>query len=126
VTEYLDLADVLKIHADLHGDNCARDIGLVESAVARPQAIFLGEDAYPTLAEKAAALLHSLVCNHPFTDANHRTVWRSAWSFLDLNGQPLAKDYDVDAALAFMLSVTNAMAVSEIAATLMQFGDGAG
>lgn len=90
---------------------------------APPQTTLFGEDAYSTLAEKAAALLHSLVCNHAFTDANHRTAWWSAWTFLELNGIALADDYDVDEAEAFMLGVENATTVAQIAATLMTFSE---
>ncbi|WP_155769446.1 Fic family protein [Mycobacterium asiaticum] len=53
----------------------ASGLGLLESAVLRPQATTFGDDAYPTTHEKAAALLHSLTRNHPFVDGNKRTAW---------------------------------------------------
>lgn len=62
------------------------DFALLESAVLRPQATAFGEDAYATLHEKAAALLHSLACNHPFVDGNKRTALAATAVFYQLNG----------------------------------------
>lgn len=72
------------------------DEGLLQSAVARPQASAFGDDAYPTLWDKGAALLHSLARNDAFVDGNKRTAWVSAWGFLRLNGIDLADVYDID------------------------------
>ena len=72
------------------------DEGMLQSAVARPTASVFGEDAYPTLEDKAAALLHSLARNHAFVDGNKRTAWAAAWAFLRLNGIDLPDVYDVD------------------------------
>jgi len=83
------------------------DEGLLQSAVARPQASAFGEDAYPTLWDKGAALLHSLVRNHAFVDGNKRTAWVSAWAFLRLNGIDLADVYDID--FAEQLVITAAL-----------------
>ena len=63
-----------------------RDIGGLKSALARPQTTVFGNDAYPTSIEKASAMLHSLVLNHPFHDANKRTAFLAASLFLHLNG----------------------------------------
>ena len=71
------------------GSGGLRDPGLLESAVARPQASFDGEDLYPALWLKAAALMHSLVKNHPFVDGNKRTAVTATGIFLGLNGHPL-------------------------------------
>lgn len=60
--------------------------GKLEAAVQRPQASAFGEDAYPTLAEKAAALLESLAIGHPFVDGNKRIAFTAADTFLRLNG----------------------------------------
>lgn len=68
------------------GSHGLRDIGLLESAVARPQASFGGQNLYPTLFLKAGALVHSLLRNHPFVDGNKRTAIYSAMTFLELNG----------------------------------------
>jgi death-on-curing protein len=76
VTEYLSVRQVLRIHAlqiEVFGGSAeVRDRGALEAAVARPQTTFDGEDLYRDLADKAAALLHSLVQNHPFIDGNQR------------------------------------------------------
>lgn len=63
-----------------------RDVGLLDSAVARPRSSAFGEDAYPTIGLKAAALLHSLVNNHALVDGNKRIAWLATVVFLDLNG----------------------------------------
>lgn len=68
------------------GSHGLRDLGLLESAAARPRAGFGGEDAYPDLFGKAAALAQSLAQNHPFVDGNKRTAVASAGVFLELNG----------------------------------------
>jgi len=99
---YLTVAEVLEINAQVMGSKpVLRDRGLLESAVARPQASALGTDAYPDLAAKAAALLHSLVLNHPFVDGNKRTAVLATLVFLDLNGY--AVQWDQREALDFML-----------------------
>ncbi|MBW1812061.1 MAG: type II toxin-antitoxin system death-on-curing family toxin [Deltaproteobacteria bacterium] len=72
---YLTIEEVLEINAEVMGGRHAlRDRGLLDSAVARPQASAFGADAYLDLASKAAALLHSLVLNHAFVDGNKRTA----------------------------------------------------
>lgn len=70
-----------------------RDEGLLESAVYRPQASFGGQDLYPDLFSKAAALGHSLISNHPFVDGNKRVGFEAMQLMLRLNG------YDVHASL---------------------------
>lgn len=71
-----------------------RDAGAVESAIAQPQMTFGGEDLYPTLAEKAAALAFSLVKNHAFLDANKRVGHAAMETFLVMNGHMLVADVD--------------------------------
>ena len=63
-----------------------RDFGLLESALAQPQATFGGELLRPTLAEQAAAYLYHLAKNHPFIDSNKRTAFAMAEAFLIVNG----------------------------------------
>ena len=87
--EYLTLEDLLDLTRDL-GAGPVRDVGLLEAAVGRAQASAFGEDAYPTLSEKAAALLHSVVCHHALVDGNKRLGWLAAVVFLDLNGLTVA------------------------------------
>lgn len=85
--EYLDLDDLLGLSVALLGDPPpVRDLGLLAAAAARPQASAFGDDAYPDVWSKAAALLHSVVKNHPLVDGNKRLGWLSCAVFLDLNG----------------------------------------
>jgi death-on-curing protein len=63
-----------------------RDRGALESALARPAATFGGEDLYPDIADKAAALMHSLALNHPFVDGNKRVAAFGAIVFAESNG----------------------------------------
>lgn len=104
---YLTTAQVLFIHARLIAETGGapgiRDLGLLESAVARPQATFDGEDLYPDLVTKAAALMASLVGNHPFVDGNKRVGITAAAIFLQRNGQRLTATNE--AVEAFTLSV---------------------
>lgn len=67
-----------------------REEGLLRSALARPGATFGGQDLYPTLFEKAAALGESLLRNHPFVDGNKRVAWECMDLVLDLNGYRLS------------------------------------
>ena len=86
-TEYLDLDDLVELARELLGDPPPiRDIGLLGSAAARPQATAFGADAYPDLITKAAALLQSIVNNHALVDGNKRLGWLSTAVFLELNG----------------------------------------
>ena len=92
--EYLTVAEVLLLHARLiqltGGSSGVRDMGLLESALYRPQATFGQEELYPDLWSKAAALMQSLIQNHPFVDGNKRTGLTATGIFLELNGQVLA------------------------------------
>jgi len=91
---YLNAGQVLFIHSRLidetGGMHVIRDLGLLESAVARPQAVFSKEELYPTIFHKAAALAESLVKNHPFIDGNKRTAITATALFLQINGYILA------------------------------------
>ena len=85
--DYLDLDDLIDLARALLGDPPPiRDIGLLGSAVARPQTTVFGEDAYPDILTKAAALLQSIVNNHALVDGNKRLGWLAAAVFLELNG----------------------------------------
>ena len=91
--EYLTVTEVLLVHARLiqqtGGHRGVRDIGLLESALARPQATFGQNDLYPDLWIKAAVLMHSLLQNHPFIDGNKRVALTATAIFLELNGYML-------------------------------------
>lgn len=110
MTRYLTLDDVVAIH-QLYGDG-TRDLGLVEAAVARPQASAFLDDAYPTLALKAAALLHGLAKNHGFIDGNKRTAWIATVTFLYLNGFEVVVA-DQDDVVDLVLRVARAETSSE-------------
>ena len=101
---YLDLDDLLHIGRRTLGAVEVRDIGLLESALARPQASAFGDDAYPGLLEKAAALLHSLARNHALVDGNRRLALAGTLAFLGMNGRRLTLDnngaYDLVIAVA--------------------------
>ncbi len=87
---YLTLDEVLAIHhkevEKFGGSHGVRDLNLLDSAIHRPQSSFMGEDLYPSLFHKAAALMHSILLNHPFIDANKRTATVSMAYFLHLSG----------------------------------------
>ena len=102
-TDFLQLADLLAIAQGILGDPGVRDMGLLESAVNRPQSSAFGEFAYPTLTEQAAALMHSIARFHPLVDGNKRLAWSATRAFLMLNGRDLT--YTVDQAESFVLSV---------------------
>ncbi|MCX6449945.1 MAG: type II toxin-antitoxin system death-on-curing family toxin [Actinobacteria bacterium] len=83
--DYLELADILKLGREIIADFRVREIGLLESAVARPKTSVFGEDAYLTFAEKTAALLHSIARNHALIDGNKRLAWSAARLFCLMN-----------------------------------------
>jgi death-on-curing protein len=85
--EYLDIDDLIELARTLLGDPPPiRDVGLLGSAAARPQATAFGHDAYPDVVTKAAALLQSIVNNHALVDGNKRLGWLAPAVFLELNG----------------------------------------
>lgn len=94
-----------------------RDVGLLEAACARPRASAFGVPAYVSVAEKAAALLHSLVRNHGLVDGNKRLGWLAAAVFLTINGRP--PEATDDAVFDLVMSVAEGdLEVEEIAAAV--------
>lgn len=95
---FLTLVEVLELHRRVieqsGGALGIRDIGLLESAIAQPQMTFGGEDLYPSLLEKAAALGFSIIMNHPFVDGNKRTGHAATETFLVLNGMEINTSVD--------------------------------
>jgi death-on-curing protein len=91
---HLDLDDLLHVARRTLGDVDFRDIGLLESAAARPRSTAFGEDAYPSVHDKAAALLHSVARNHPLVDGNKRLSLASTIAFYGLNGMRLTLSND--------------------------------
>ena len=92
---HLTIDEALHIARRTLGDGVAlRDVGLLEAAVARPAASVGGRDAYPTLVEKAAALVHSVVRNHALVDGNKRLCLMLLIVFLGVNGRRLTASND--------------------------------
>ena len=91
------------IHKILQGKQKVRDMDLLEAAAGRPMQTVFGEDAYPTVQKKAAALLHSLARNHPFADGNKRTATIGTIFMLQVNG--LRVDWNPEEALQQILQV---------------------
>lgn len=114
---YLDLEDLLHLTRKL-GAGPVRDAGLLDGAAARPQASILGEDAYPDLVTKAAALLHSICRSHALVDGNKRLAWLAALVFLDLNGVDVDMEDDDDAFGLVMAVADGSADVPDIAAIL--------
>lgn len=108
MTDFLSTEDVLSLHADqvdlYGGSHGVRDAGLLESAVAQPQAAFGGEYLHGDIFAMAAAYLFHIVQNHPFFDGNKRTGTVAALVFLDLNGieidAPKGSLYDLTLSVA--------------------------
>jgi death-on-curing protein len=95
---YLSLEEVITLHAlvinQSGGITGVRDRGALESAVAQPEMTFVEVDLYPTIAEKAAALGHSLIQNHPFLDGNKRVGHAAIEVFLMFNGYEINAPVD--------------------------------
>jgi death-on-curing protein len=97
--DFLSLDDLLDIAAGVIGGVAVRDLGLLASAAARPRMVAFGEDAYPSFAEKAAALMHSIARNHALVDGNKRLAWAATRVFCLMNGRDLALGVDEAEAL---------------------------
>lgn len=121
--KYVSLEEVLAIHDDLieqyGGSFGVRDLGLIQSAIARPQATFGGYDLYKTVFDKVAAFFHSLIFNHAFADGNKRTAITTAARFLYINGYELVASKNEF--VKFPLNVeNNHLTLKKIAAWLKQ------
>jgi len=119
--KYVTPQQVLAIHDQMvkrfGGSSGIRDVGLVESAVARPMATFDGVDLYNNIFDKAAALLQSLLKNHPFVDGNKRTALSSAGIFLKMNGYILKNYHEEE--IEFGVNVDNKhLSIEDISAWL--------
>jgi death-on-curing protein len=91
-----------------------KDIGLLDSALARPKTSLFGEDAYKTLELKGAALMHSIFKNHPMIDGNKRSSWIALNSFFEINGKTI--NADTEDAFEFVLAVaTDAINLEQMA-----------
>ncbi len=116
---YLTLPELLHIARRVLGsDPSVRDIGLLESAVARPQATAFGADAYLDLDSKAAALLHSLARNHALVDGNKRLALAAVIAFYGVNGRRLTLTNDDAYDLVIDVATGHLDSVGEIARRL--------
>jgi len=116
--DYLTLEDLL-LFTKLLGAGPVRDVGLLESAVARPRTSLFGEDAYVSVEAKAAALLHSICKNHALVDGNERLALLTTITFLRMNGR--RAEFTQDEAFELVISVAEGRAdVAGIADVLAQ------
>lgn len=121
--EFLDLDDVLALARRLLGDPPpVRDVGLLGSAIARPQTTIGGADAYETIWLKAAALLQSLVNNHGLVDGNKRIGWLATAVFLEINHASVARASN-DAVYELVMEVAASSPPQRIAAALEGLAD---
>ncbi len=117
--EFLTAEDLLVVVEALMGTRLVvADFGLLESAAARPQASLYGDDAYPDLARKAAALLLSLVTNHPLVDGNKRLGLAAMVLFYAMNGIRLDSTQDQRVDLVMAVAEGSLCRVDEVAAVL--------
>ena len=124
--EYLDVDDLIQLATELLGDPPpVRDAGLLGSAAARPMTTVGGQEAYPDLLTKAAALLQSLVKNHPLVDGNKRLGWLATATFLELNGVRASRIANDDVYDFVMDVAAGSQDIEEIAATLRRLSKAA-
>ena len=116
MTIYLTSKDLLWL-VDFLVVGPVRDVGLIESTAQRPATDVMGHEPYPTIADKAAALLHSLVSNHPLGDGNKRLAWAATVIFLDINGYTVVMDDDTAYELVIG-AAAGELVVAEIARVL--------
>ena len=123
--EYLETEDLLLLATMLLGDPPPiRDLGLLGSAAARPQTTVFGTDAYADVWAKAAALLQSIVKNHPLVDGNKRLGWLATAVFLELNGVAVAGASNDDVYELVVGVAAGHHSVEEVAALLQEVARG--
>ena len=105
---FLTVGELLALHRLVvkrsGGADGIRDLGALQSAVAQPRAAFSGQDLYPSITEKAAALAFSLIMNHPFVDGNKRVGHAAMEVFLYLNGYEIKATVDEQEAIVLSLA----------------------
>ncbi len=122
---YLSLDDLLRIaRAAIAAEVVVRDAGLLESALARPRTTVFGDDAYPGLHLKAAALLHSLARNHPLLDGNKRLAWAATAVFLGINGHRVVAGQDEVVDLVIAVAAGSLQDLEKIAEELAGWSPG--
>lgn len=116
---YLTLPELLHVAGRVLGpDYSVRDYGLLEAALARPQATAFGKDAYPDLDAKVAALVHSIARNHALIDGNKRLALAAAIAFYGINGRRLTLTNDAAYDLIMRVASGRLDTAEEIAAIL--------
>jgi death-on-curing protein len=116
---FLEIEDLLHIARRALGTAPeVRDQGLLESALARPRATAFGDDAYTSIHEKAAALLHSIACNHGLVDGNKRLALAATLAFLGMNGLRVTLTNDEAYRLVMGVAGGELADVADIAAVL--------
>ncbi len=122
MTRRLTLEQALRLaRVAVGGAVQVRDLGLLDAALHRPHATMFGQDLYPDLCDKAAALLHALVRNHPLVDGNKRLGWLSAYVFCAKNGLRLDPSDDDAYDLVLEIAAGRLDEVADIAAVLRSF-----
>lgn len=119
--QYMTVSDIYNINFTVTGgETFVRDIHLLESAVKRPAIVVFGQEQFPTLVDKAAALMHSLAAHHLFADGNKRTAMMATRVFLERNG--CAVTWDEDDLEAYLLEVAQSQhAVEDVAGWLREY-----
>jgi death on curing protein len=122
VTRYLTTEQALRIaRRAIDGPVQVRDLGLLDAAINRPRASVLGQDAYPDVMTKAAALLHSLARSHPLVDGNKRLAWLATYVFCAKNGLELDPPDDDAYELVLDVAAGDTDDVAEIASALQRW-----
>ena len=116
--EFLSLEDLLDIVTALR-IGPVRDLGLLNAAALRPQTTLMGQDAYPSTAAKAAALLESLTKNHALIDGNERLAWASCSVFFSLNALEISETVSDDDVYDLVVAVASSrVTLEQVCATL--------
>jgi death-on-curing protein len=118
---YLSASDLYNLNDEVTGGHThVRDVHLLHSAAARPALTLFGEEQFPSLTDKAAALLHSLAYHHLFADGNKRTALRAVTLFLQVNGYTLTWDNTTE--YEFILEIAQGKYdAAQVAARLAQY-----
>ncbi len=119
--QYLTASDLYNLNVEVtNGDTLVRDLHLLNWAAARPAISLFGQAQFPTLLDKAAALLHSLAYHHLFIDGNKRTAVRAVTLFLEMNGYGVTWRYETE--YPFVLEIAQGKReIPEIAAWLVDY-----
>ena len=116
--EFLSLEDLLDIVTALR-IGPVRDLGLLNAAALRPQTTLMGQDAYPSTAAQAAALLESLTKNHALIDGNERLAWASCSVFFSLNALEISETVSNDDVYDLVVAVASSrVTLEQVCATL--------